>query len=368
MSYRFMKRGIAVSVLLVWMSVFSSSAAPLDSLPNWPAMGVPVINYTPETRWEFGAAAQVYFKVLSPKTSIIQVGGAYSLNKQWYANVQGTLYVGKLLPWLVQFRAGYRRYPDTYYGIGNQANLPDTYARIGEPYDSERAYAYVQPLIGIRDNWLLGVHVDYIWERTYMQNTDETVTIQMPGLGITAQYDTRDVLYYPSKGMFLKAGVTHYNRRWRATTDLTRCSVDWRQYVPIGKYVVWCYQLRADIALSSKPGQIPFQMLPTIGGQDLVRGIPYGMYRDNTMIALQGELRFPIWRWLRGCAFAGVGDVYDYTHWQWALPKVGYGVGLRVTINRAKINIRADVARNNIYPSWSDIKGYGFYLTATEAF
>jgi hypothetical protein len=41
---------------------------------------------------------------------------------------------------------------------------------------------------------------------------------------------------------------------------------------------------------------------------------------------------------------------------------------LRLTINRAKINIRADVARNNIYPSWKDIRGYGFYLTATEAF
>ena len=27
-------------------------------LPNWPAMAVPVINYTPETGWEFGGAAE----------------------------------------------------------------------------------------------------------------------------------------------------------------------------------------------------------------------------------------------------------------------------------------------------------------------
>ena len=65
--------------------------------------------------------------------------------------------------------------------------------------------------------------------------------------------------------------------------------------------------------------------------------------------------------------FAGAGDVYDYQHWQWSVPKIGYGLGLRLTINRAKINIRADVARNNIYP-WQNINGYGFYLTATEAF
>ena len=131
---------------------------------------------------------------------------------------------------------------------------------------------------------------------------------------------------------------------------------------------MWCYQVRAAIAASLTPGEIPFQMLPTFGGQDLVRGIPYGMFRDNTMVGLQTELRFPIWRWIRACAFVGAGDVYDYTHWQWSRPKIGYGLGLRLTINRAKINIRADVARNNIYPSWGDIKGYGFYLTATEAF
>ena len=58
----------------------------------------------------------------------------------------------------------------------------------------------------------------------------------------------------------------------------------------------------------------------------------------------------------------------NYTHWQWGRPKVGCGLGLRLTINHAKINIRADIARNNIYPNWGDIRGYGFYLTATEAF
>ena len=78
-------------------------------------MAVPVINYTPETGWEFGGAAQAYIKLFSPRTSVIQIGGAYSLNRQWYVNAQGTLYFGTVLPWLLQFRAGFRNYPDTYY-------------------------------------------------------------------------------------------------------------------------------------------------------------------------------------------------------------------------------------------------------------
>ena len=38
-----------------------SRAVSLDSIVHLPAMGIPVINYTPETSWEFGAAAQGYF-------------------------------------------------------------------------------------------------------------------------------------------------------------------------------------------------------------------------------------------------------------------------------------------------------------------
>lgn len=372
-----MKRYLIIGMLLLWANLFGLSVANAESVEqdvkelaalNWPVMAVPVINYTPETGWLFGGAAQAYFRLFSPKTSIIQVDGAYSLNKQWYANVQGTLYIGTLLPWMLRFSAGYRDYPDVYYGIGNQANRSATYARWGVPYQSQRTYAFVQPLVHIRRDWYVGPHAEVMWERTRMPEDDAPTEIIMPGIGVTAMFDTRDVIYYPSRGMFFKASITHYNRWWGATSGLTRGSFDWRQFIPIGKYIVWCYELRADMAVSMHPDQMPFQMLPTFGGQDLVRGIPYGMFRDNTMFAAQTELRFPIWRWIRACAFAGIGDVNDYTNWQWARPKVGYGLGLRLTINKAKINIRADVARNNIFPSWLNINGYGFYLTATEAF
>ena len=362
-----MRRKVAIGILL-WMNLTGLSAAGWDSLPNWPAMGVPVINYTPETNWEFGGAAQAYFSLQNQRTSIVQVGGAYSLKHQWYANVQGTLYLGTDIPWLIQFRGGYRNYPDTYYGISNRPDKPGTLARNGQAYDSQRAYAYIQPLVSVGSNWYVGGHMECLWESTHLKNTVDTVSILMPAIGATVLLDTRDIVYYPNRGMFLKLAATHYNQVWGASATLTRLHLDWRQFVRIGKGFVWCYQVRADIALSSDAAGTPFQMLPTIGGQDLLRGIPYGMFRDNTMLAAQTEMRIPVWRWIHACAFAGIGDVNDYTRWQWAQPKVGYGLGLRLTINRAKINIRADVARNNIYPNWGDIRGYGFYLTATEAF
>lgn len=359
---------VCIAVLSVWINLAGLSAAGLDSLPNWPCMGVPVINYTPETNWEFGAAAQAYFSLQGQRTSIVQVGGAYSLNRQWYANVQGTLYLGTDIPWLIQFRGGYRNYPDTYYGIGNTANRSNSFARQGQPYDSQRGYAFVQPLVQVGQGWYVGGHIEFLWERTKLQNADAIVETVMPAIGVTAQYDTRDMVYYPSRGMFLKLSASHYNEAWKASATLTRAQLDWRQFVPLGHDIVWCYQIRAEIALARDITAVPFQLLPALGGQDLLRGIPYGMFRDNTMLAAQTELRVPIWQWIRATAFAGIGDVNNYTHWQWGRPKIGYGLGLRLTINRAKINIRADVARNNLYPSWGDLRGYGFYLTATEAF
>ena len=86
------------------------------------------------------------------------------------------------------------------------------------------------------------------------------------------------------------------------------------------------------------------------------------------MMALQGELRIPLWNFLRACVFAGIGDVYDTADWQWTMPKVGYGLGLRMSINRAKVNLRFDIARNNYDNRWNNMDSWSFYLSATEAF
>jgi hypothetical protein len=50
-----------------------SYAISLDSIINLPAMGIPVVNYSPESTWEFGAAAQGYFRLPNQeRTSIVQ--------------------------------------------------------------------------------------------------------------------------------------------------------------------------------------------------------------------------------------------------------------------------------------------------------
>jgi outer membrane protein assembly factor BamA len=107
--------------------------------------------------------------------------------------------------------------------------------------------------------------------------------------------------------------------------------------------------------------QVPFQMLPTIGGSDMIRGFRERMYTDNTMFMIQAEYRIPIWWRLKAAVFCSVGDVFDIYNPSINRIKVGYGAGLRFRLNDARVHLRVDVAGN----SEGEVK---FYITATEAF
>lgn len=344
---------------------------------NLPALAVPVVNYSPETDWAFGAAVQGYFQIPNQsRTSFVQLDGAYSLQKQWYVNTQGTIYFAGRVPCQLSYRCGYRDYPDTYYELGNGGRRSRPQRKTGQVYQSVRGYAHIEPLWRVAgSHWSLGLVGDFIAERVPNLSVPYP-SMLMWGVGGVVQYDSRDILFYPHRGLFLKASATYYEPTLGSTARMTDLNLDFRSYFPIYRELIVAVQLRWQCVLAPKGTDLPFQMLPTLGGYDLLRGIPRGMYRDNTLLALQGELRIPIYKWIRATVFGGIGDVCDV--WQLRIhnrhlvatgsTKVGYGVGLRASINKAKVNLRFDVARNNIDRSWKSWQSYSFYLTATEAF
>ena len=374
---------------IAWALVFPMShAISLDSVMNLPAMGIPVVNYSPESTWEFGGAAQGYFRLPNQeRTSIVQLDGTYSLNHQWYINAQGNLYFGNQTGrnWQLQFRAGYSDRPAMYYGttndsiFANEGNMGIGMLRRGTPYDLQRGYLNVQAPIYINPHIAVGPMMDALVARFYIEDiytlSDPLVQI---ALGAVAQYDTRDNVFYPHKGIFCKVSAA---AAWTNKRDIPEgqqaaisglLSADLRQYIPLGKDIVLAWQLKGQFLLPDLNLHIThltlYPMLPRLGGQDGLRGINSDMFRDDIMMAFQAELRIPIWSIFRATVFAGVGDVYDFHNWHWEVPKVGYGVGLRAAINKAKVNIRFDVARSNVDPRWNNINAYSFYLTATEAF
>ena len=370
-----------------------SHAISLDSLLNLPAMGIPVVNYSPESTWEFGAAAQGYFRLPNQeRTSIVQLDGTYSLNHQWYINTQGNLYFGNResginnkgsRAWQLQFRAGYSNRPATYYGtyddphFANQGNMGIGMLRQGTPYQLQRGYLNVQAPIYLGKHFAIGPMTDVMIAKYAIEDiyTTKNPLLQI-GLGAVVQYDSRDNVFYPTRGIFFKASAA---AAWTNKIDIPQgqqatinglLSADLRQYISLPHDLVIAWQLKGQFMLSEYfiSHLTLYPMLPRLGGQDGLRGINSDMFRDDIMMALQAELRIPIWSIFRATVFAGVGDVYDFHNWHWEVPKVSYGLGLRAAINKAKVNIRFDVARSNVDPRWNNINAYSFYLTATEAF
>ena len=352
-----------------------------DKIWSLPAIGVPIIVHSPETNWGFGLGVQSYFQIKpilsanaqAPQapTSMIYFDGCYTLNKQYYVSAGGTLYFGGWLPWFMQIRGSYRNYPDSYYGIGNDIHSPYIENRSPLTYTSKRGTAHIEAQIYLPLHWSIGPLFDFQYEEINNPTGVAGLTAQrsiMWALGAVTQYDTRDTLYYPSKGLLFKTSIAYYEPKLGCTARVFHWQADLRQFISLPKDIIFAWQFKTEWALSDNVASIPFQCLPTFGGQDLVRGVRRNMFRDNVMMALQAEFRFPIWRWFRLHAFAGIGDVYNTDQWRWATPKVGYGLGLRVCINKAKVNLRFDIARNNIYKEWNTWESYAFYLTATEAF
>ena len=381
-------------MVIAWALVVPMShAISLDSLLNLPAMGIPVVNYSPESTWEFGAAAQGYFRLPNQeRSSIVQLDGTYSLKNQWYVNVQGNLYFGNrnlgggsraVEGWQLQFRAGYSDRPATYYGtyddphFANEGNMGIGMLRQGTPYQLQRGYLHMQAPIYLSKEWAVGPMLDFLLANFDISTRYTTKRpLVQTALGIVALYDTRDNVFYPTKGLFCKVSAS---AAWTSKVDILEgqqatingvLAADLRQYISLLHDLVLAWQLKGQFLLS--PYLIShltlYPMLPRFGGQDGIRGVNSDMFRDDIMMAFQTELRIPIWSVFRAAVFAGVGDVYDFHNWHWAIPKVGYGVGLRAAINKAKVNIRFDIARSNVDPRWNNINAYSFYLTATEAF
>ena len=165
-----------------------------DKLWSLPAIGVPIIVHSPETDWGFGAGVQGYFKMPdSERTSIVYGDGCYTLNKQYYFSAGGTFYFGGNTPWFLRFRGGYRNYPDTYYGLGNEYGYDQQHPL---PYTSQRRHAYIEAQFELPANWSLGPLFNFRHEK-YLLSTIDYQQSTIWGLGAVTQYDTRNLHLAP---------------------------------------------------------------------------------------------------------------------------------------------------------------------------
>jgi hypothetical protein len=328
-------------------------------------VALPVVFYTPETKLAFGVGGIYYFSVTSDKTvdrpSNIAFSGVYTQRKQSYIEINPDFYLGHGTH--IQAVGRYYNFPDYFYGIGNA-----TSADREESFTSKYWWLNIEALKRVRGP--LNAGLQYNFDSTKLAKVEEGGLLDggdipgsgggtVSGLGPFMTYDSRDSIFFPTKGSFHQLSAMAFGRALGSDFRFTRVFLEFRKYHGFTASRVLAFQ--AQFVFES--GDPPFWRMGLLGGEKLMRGYYSGRYRDKNLMALQVEYRWvPVFWRLGLAAFAGLGDVADSIgHFDLGRFKYSYGLGLRFVVDhRQRLHLRLDFGFG---------KGTsGLYFTAVEAF
>lgn len=326
---------------------------------------LPLIYYTPETSWAFGAGAVANF-TLGEKSNTFEsqlaVGGAYTLFDQFLSYGSWRIFTPDNQH-LFSGEIGWYDYVFFFYGIG--AEVSDSNREIFQARLPRIRFDYLKKVKG---DFYAGIR--YWYDDFNMQNFEEGGLLasnhftgseggRAGGLGPMVYFDNRDSQLYPTKGIFAESSLQFFNSFAGSSYNYVRWTGDFRQVLPAGKNGVFVYQAYGA-AIS---GEVPFFGLSILGGNRLMRGLFEGKYRDNNMLLLQSEYRWKFKERWGLVGFGGLGNIFSTSNpFELQNTKLTYGSGIRYQLSKKeKLNLRFDLAH-------SPGEGLLFYLTFGEAF
>ncbi len=328
---------------------------------------IPLLYYTPDTRWAAGAMGIYYFKLKNRRTnqttrlSWIKFLADYTQNRQLDLWSSWSVFL-RDEEWILKGELRLRNFPDRFYGIGN--NTPEEAVEFFQ-YSLLDIKKLVLRQVG--DKWYLGgdARIAKYFDMSY-GNEGQLATGNIVGsrggwnvgLGAVALLDARDNVVFPRKGVFFEASTYWYNRAFGSQFNYLNINLIHNRYYPVGEKAVFAWQVVGNYNL----GDPPFVMLAAAGGDDILRSYPRNRFRANNFTGVQAEYRFPLFWRFGGVVFAGGGDVFNsFSDLSGRTFKYSYGGGVRFLFNRKEhLNLRFD------YGFGRDVSN--FYLTLTEAF
>lgn len=223
------------------------------------------------------------------------------------------------------------------------------------------------------NSWSAGVVTRFMYSSLTEKEKGGILEIQKPigaeelfisGVGLNVEYDSRNRSFYPTKGEYLSAEYTLFNKVFGSNENFRYAVVDARKYWNISKDNC----IAVQYYLKSADGNVPLQYMPAMGGKRVMRGVYEGRLNDNVFTALQGEYRFNIYKKFGASFFAGAGETAS------SIDKLDtgnihmtYGAGIRYNMGKEdKMNIRIDFAINDL--NGKEEETSGLYVDLLEAF
>jgi hypothetical protein len=177
--------------------------------------------------------------------------------------------------------------------------------------------------------------------------------ISAPGLTLQPNYlhadvavdaDTLDVQGYPSNGGRYRLSMAMFHDQDFARYSFRRIEADAAQYIPLGRTVL-ALRGRMDLSQTAAGQDVPFYLLPSLGGSNTLRGFLDYRFRDRDLLLLGAEYRWPILRNVDAATFYDAGTVGPEVSALSRGLSSDYGAGLRLHSARHML-VRLDVARS----------------------
>ncbi|MBC8110215.1 MAG: BamA/TamA family outer membrane protein [Verrucomicrobia bacterium] len=330
---------------------------------------MPILYYTPDTRFGFGAFGVFYFKLKNKKTqtetrlSYAKLLADYTLNRQLDIWNSWNIFL-KDEKYLTKGELRYRIFPDRFYGIGNNTDEADV-----EKYQYNLVSIKMLLLRKLKKNVFIGgdYQLSYV-HKIQTQNEGQLNTGNITGgngglnsgFGAVFLIDSRDNVVNATKGLLFEVSSYFYGKALGSDFTFNNYNITFNQYFMIKRFTG--HVLAFNTVANFNNGNPPFLNLATVGGDEILRGYAKNRYRDMNFVGGQAEYRLPLW-WRFGLVgFVGLGDVFRSTaDLSFQKLKYSYGGGLRFMVNKKeRLNIRFDYGFGK--------QSNSFYLSITEAF
>lgn len=355
---------LSASLSSIWASNFSRFNDDTTHIKNQ-FLAYPIVFYLPETHWGAGSAGYYNFRFKNESSSSnpsqLQFDFSITQNRQVIMTLPFELYRGGN-KWKFKGELSYYKYQYNFFGTGINDNF-----RHKETFRAD--YPRLRLDVLRRFNKIFA-GIRYRFDKMKITDKKENGLLDhenltgkkggtISGIGLVAQWDTRDYIYFPTKGIFLQSEIFINDKFTGSDFRYQRYSLDLATYIQLKENNILAFNLyTATIA-----GNPIFYDLLFFGSPRLMRGFQDRRFLDKDVLVLQSEYRFPIYKKVHGVCFASTGTVaHTYSDLLYNPYKLSYGLGLRYVLNeKDRVRLRMDYGRTLH-------EGGAFYITINDAF
>lgn len=301
--------------------------------------------YTPDTGWMIAGGGHMYYSpVQNPRRnrfSDVTAYFAYSQYEQKNLGLLSDLYF-RDTKFRTPVELEFYDSPTFFYGIADR-QIPQT------KYNSRGGRA----ITGLLYEWFPDFYFGGIFSirrEGYTRdgiaglgsefNTDGVPSVRSTGVGWQLAYDTRDNVFYTTRGQFIEARALYFSSGVLSDQTYSIHQFNYRTYESLSANDI--IALQSLLIFTS--AETPFADMARLGGLYMLRGYFQGRYIHHNYWSAQVEYRrILIWR-ISAVAFLAVGDVYgSLRDLSFAGTEIAGGLGLRFALDKEqRINFRLD--------------------------